>query len=164
MTMRERRGDLTAYPDGDTEDDVLRDFSEGGELTYGYAYNKTIGDLLVDMMSDAEFGPTQQGDNEPDSWETLEHAFMMSTLVQLKAANFCAAHTSSADEEGVPAPALSKAELAMLMNGMAKRLEAGAELCVRLRRARWGHPTFGGGERWSQRKSTIIPSKRKESA
>ncbi len=32
------------------------------------------------------------------------------------------------------------------MNVMKRRLRAGAELSARLRVARWGHPSFGGGE------------------
>lgn len=159
MTMRARTGGLEPHPDDDTEDSVLVDFTRSAESKYGYAYNRTLGDLLVDVLSDSPDGPNEQGDNEPENWESLEHALMLSTVVQLKAANFCAANMgtqSDADERC--APPLDEEEVARLLGGIAKRLQAGAELCVRLRRARWGHPTFGGGEDWEQRKSTVKKS------
>jgi hypothetical protein len=157
--MRERSGDLSAYPDDDAEDAVLRDFTESEECTYGFAYNRTIGDLLVDMFTDSPYGPIEQGDSEPENWESLEHAFMLSTVVQLKAVNFCTSHAfdPSGDDE-VCAPHLTREEVARLLGGIAKRLQAGAELCSRLRRARWGHPSFGGGEGWEQRKSAVRKS------
>ncbi len=162
MTMQERRGELKAYPDTEAEDDVLRDFTEDGDCTYGYVYNRTIGDLLVDVLTDSTYGPIEQGNNELENWESLEHAFMLSTVVQLKAANFCMTNASLPTEDGEAcAPPLSSEEMARLMGGIAKRLQAGAELCARLRRARWGHPNFGGGEGWGQRQSTVTPSKRK---
>lgn len=159
MTLQARGGGLEPYPHDETEDKVLVDFTQCAESTYGYSYNRTIGDLLVDVLSDSPDGPTEQGDGEPENWESLEHAFMLSTVVQLKAANFCAAHTETlSDSDERCAPPLNQEEVARLLGGIAKRLQAGAELCARLRRARWGHPTFGGGEGWEERKSTLKKS------
>jgi hypothetical protein len=160
MTMRQRIG-LPDYPDADSEDSVLRDFTADSDCTYGYSYNRTIGDLLVDLLTDSPHGPIEQGNGEPENWESLEHAFMLSTVVQLKAANLCVARASlPVGDDEVYAPDLTREEQARLLGGIAKRLQSGAELCSRLRRARWGHPTFGGGEGWEERQNTITPSER----
>jgi hypothetical protein len=142
MTMKERH-DGSKYPDSDAEDAVLADFTDGnGKTGHGYSYNRTLGDLIVDALVGRDLN--SDSPEGPEYWESFEHGLLTRTALEIRAINHALASEITTDDH--PADEVSIEEACELLRGLARRVEASAEIAVRLRRARWGAPEFGGGE------------------
>jgi hypothetical protein len=141
----QKRSDGSYYPDPDVEKAALEDFTDpAAETELHFAYQRTLGDLITAMLAgrDLIVDPTS-----PVDCETVEHAFLQQIGLEIRAINIVLASSLTTDDG--PCDAVSETQgLAMLRN-LATRIEAGTELASRLRRARWGHPSFGSGESWA---------------
>jgi hypothetical protein len=150
MKTMDERHDGTRYPNHDAQKAFLADMTDCRNKTgAGFGYNTTIGDLICAVLAPS---PIEQGDNEPENWQSLEGAFILQTAAELRALAI-ALDVQESRNAGVDICApFSGDDAKRMLTGIARRMEAGAELCDRLRMARWGHPTFGGGENWEARR------------
>ena len=87
----------------------------------------------------------ESDDAHPENWQTLENAMLFNTALEVKA--IAAAHEYERSA-GDLVDEFTHDEITHMLASLARRLDAGRELAKRLRRARWGHPAFGGGEGW----------------
>ncbi len=146
MTLQ-TRNDGTQYPSSEADDAVLAEENTSDVRTdCGYSYHRTIGNLIIDVLGGYDL--CESSDSDPQNWQTLENAMLFNAALEVKA--IAVAYEYEHDGESV-ADEFTHNELSHLLRNVARRLEAGQELSKRLRRARWGHPGFGGGEGWDAR-------------
>jgi hypothetical protein len=144
MTMNVR-DDGSRMPDRKAELAVLADISDSdAETGKGYDYNVTLGDLIVQALIGRPLYDGTTGSHE--DWESFEIAIMQRMALELRALNIAMATELTTDD--YPSDGFSTEQACECVRGMASRLEAGTELARRLRDARWGHPSFGGGEKF----------------
>lgn len=149
------RCDGSQFPDGEADDAVLREDTDPNcETGPGFAYNRTIADLLIDMLVGRHLA--ESGDSDPENWESVEHAMLVNAGLEIKAINAALADSTT----DMNADDMTVLECSTLLRALGRRVEAGAELAQRLRAARWGHPAFGGGEGWEAK----VNAKKAESA
>ena len=142
--MMKERPDGTRFPDHEAEGAVLADFTDPSAKTGpGYEYQRTLGDLIVDALGCRDVLDGEPTGSHEDS-ESFEHAFLKRTALELRALNHALACSLTTDDH--PADEFTLEQACELLRGLARRIDAGAELAQRLRTARWGHPSFGGGE------------------
>jgi hypothetical protein len=134
------RPDGTRYPNSRLSDAVLGMESESSETGLGFEYNRTLGDLILDVLLPTTLAVDQR--EHPENWESAEHAFLIASARELRACIVAAEHSETNDYEVV----FSEEDARLALGGIAARMEAGAELLRRMRSARWGNPHFGGGE------------------
>jgi hypothetical protein len=138
------REDGSTYPDTAAEEAFLRDQSDADAK---YMNSRTVGDLIVDVLAP---GLIQGAPEFPEEWQSLEHGFIETSALELRAL-MCALNDGDTFEDGMLGDTFSRRDAARLLQIITKRMEAGAELCRRLRCARWGNPHFGGGEAQARR-------------
>jgi hypothetical protein len=143
------RGDGSRYPCHEADDAVLsEDTDPNAQTDCGFEYQLTLADLIVDLLAG---GPlSRSSDSDPECWVTLENQIIRNAALEVKALTVALEWKSVA---GDTADDLTEGEKLHLMRALGRRLEAGAELAKRLRRARWGHPSFGGGENWEAKQA-----------
>ncbi len=145
MTMK-TRFDGSRYPDSDEEGRVLADFTDpDAETGPGFGYQRALGDLIVDVL----VGRDLIGDAPTGShfdWESFEAAMLKRVGLEIRAVNHALATGGGLTTDDHPGDTFTTEHACEFLRGLARRAEAGAELAVRLRNARWGHPNFGGGE------------------
>ena len=135
----------TRYRLQEAELDVLRPLTpEDADRGLGHDYQRTLGDLIVDVLAPG-LDAWVDSDDAPADWAPLEWLFGQYTMLELRA-------LSRAMETGHPV-AGEAAELSVkfttldasrLLTVITARMQGGLELAQRLRRARWGNPSFGG--------------------
>jgi hypothetical protein len=140
MTVRH---DGSRYPDSAVDDAALEDFSD---LDPSNMYEYSLGDLIVQALVGRDL--IEDCKEAPQEWESFEHAILAQTALELRALNVAFAAGDCLTTDNGTSEEFT-AEMGMkLLRALTARVEAGAELARRLRRARWGHPSFGGGESW----------------
>jgi hypothetical protein len=119
---------------------VLREETDpNGSVGLGHNYNRTLADLMIDILAGRSM--VQSGDGDPENWFTLESTIIDNAALEVRALTAALTPSDTEDE-------FTTDELIALTRLISRRLSAGAELARRFRRARWGHPNFGGGEGW----------------
>ena len=148
------RHDGTRYPNTKSDDKILREETDPNcETEHVFAYNRTLADLIIDVLAG---GPlVESADSDPENWVTLENAIIQNAALDLKALNIAVEHGEHA---GDVCDEITWGEIKHSMRALARRMTAGAELAQRLRRARWGHPNFGGGENWEAKQKAKAAS------
>jgi hypothetical protein len=145
----ETRHDGSRYPSPEADSAVLREENDPGARTdCGYAYHRTLADLMIDLLAG---GPlVDGGGRDPENWQTLENAMLQNAALEVKLLSIAIEY-----EKGVEGTAddITWGEVSRLTRLLSRRLEAGAELTRRLRVARWGHPSFGGGDNWEAKQA-----------
>jgi hypothetical protein len=150
MTMT-TRSDGSRYPDHDEQCRFLADFTDpDADTGPGYAYNVTVGDLIVEALIGRDLIDAPTGAHE--DWESFEGALLGQVALELRV-------LGEAMEGDLPEEAASK-----YLKALARRTEAATELASRLRDARWGHPSFGGGEARLAADREALMQKRAEGA
>jgi hypothetical protein len=143
------RDDGSRYPDDIEQSRVLADLSDpNAETGAGYRYNVALGDLIVQVLAGRELYDGVSGEHE--DWESFEHVMMERVALELRAFNQALATDLTTDDH--PSDGFTAEQACEFVRGLAARVEAGVELARRLRKARWGHPSFGGGEAFLERK------------
>jgi hypothetical protein len=160
MTMVERH-DGSRYPDGDADDAVLADFPESDSAKcVGYAYERTVGDLIVMALTGQDPDEFDGVSGSPDDWPSFDNAVLLRAAADLRVLSV-AMHGEPTD--GYPfEDELTLDEAKTAVRALQRRMEAGAELATRLRRARWGHPAFGGGEAFLERRAESLKARSAE--
>lgn len=144
MTMTERK-DGSRYPDFQEQMRALADFTDpAADTGLGYAYNRTLGDLIVDVLIGRDVREGITGAHE--DYESFEQAMLKRVAVEIRLVNYALATGGGFSTDDHPTDAVTTEHACEYLRGLARRVEAGAELASRLRDARWGHPSFGGGE------------------
>lgn len=131
------------YPSTSAEEAFLRHETSADAK---FINARTIGDLIVDMLAPSLTPGTPE---HPEEWESLEHAFLQATTTELRAV-MCAMNESPLDDDMI-GEVFTRNDGVRALQVITKRMEAGTELCRRLRNARWGNPNFGGGEEAAKR-------------
>ncbi|MBN1605087.1 MAG: hypothetical protein JW940_00555 [Polyangiaceae bacterium] len=132
------RHDGSLYPDDDVEAAVLAPNPNPGPT----ADNRdlSVGDLIVRALC---HGMCPGSPDRGEDWQSFENSVLETLAVDLRvlalAYNGGDAESPEAEFEG-----LTDDELLRAVHGLARRADAAAQLCQRLRQARWGHPSFGG--------------------
>jgi hypothetical protein len=141
----EVRHDGSRYPNRGAEDAILGMVTDADAPTsIGFERNQTLGDLLVDLLAPDLVRDVAQA---PQEWESIEHAFIVSTAREIRAVILAreAVKVAVADDDYVSIP-FDDGDTTRMLDRIQRRMTAGAELMRRLRHARWGNPHFGGGE------------------
>ena len=143
------RQDGSQYPDDDADDATLSEENASAVRTDGgYAYHRTISNLVIDLLGGGDLA--ESDDASPENWQTLENAMLATAALEVKA--IAVAHEYE-DSAGDSVDEFTHDEITRMLATLARRLEAGRELAKRFRRARWGHPAFGGGEGWEAKQA-----------
>lgn len=130
------RRDGTRCPDREAENAVLQHNDRAG---FPYS-DKSLGDLIVEALTHGLY----TGDEESGvDWPTFEGTVLETLALELKVLAI-ALSGESADSEAFELFELDEVELVRLLHALARRAKAAHELAIRLREARWGHPSFGG--------------------
>ena len=141
----EVRHDGSRYPNRGAEDALLGMVTDADAPTStGFEHNRTLGDLLIDLLAP---DLVRDMDQAPREWESIEHAFIVSTAREIRAVILAreAAKMAVAEDDYVTIP-FDEGDATRMLDRIQRRMTAGAELMQRLRNARWGNPHFGGGE------------------
>jgi hypothetical protein len=152
----EVRPDGSRFPNRVAQNAVLADISDQdcSSRGPGYDYQITLGDLIVEALVGRDLN--QDHDAHAEEWESLEHAMLRRTALELRALNVALAAGLMSDDDP-PCDLFTTEDACELVQGLARRIRAGAELALRLREARWGHPNFGGGETRASEAKTKHP-------
>ena len=144
MSMKVRY-DGSRYPNREEDAKALADFTDpSSETGPGYIYNRSLGDLIVDVLVGRDLIEGQTGHSE--DYESFEHAVLRRVALEIRVANYALAVGGGVSIDDHAGDEITTAHVCEYLAGLARRVESGAELASRLRDARWGHPCFGGGE------------------
>jgi hypothetical protein len=134
-------------PDVDTETGatIHWDETEAAVLKPGSGdqiHNKSIGDLVIMTLVD---GLWEGSAGHGQDWPTLEGRMLKMLAVELKCFGMAlACEGAEMDQPESESIELTELEAVEMVQLLARRAEAGAELANRIRTARWGHPSYGG--------------------
>lgn len=115
------------------------------DTSHGSRYKRSLGDLIVDALAPG-LESWCDGPEYPEDWQTFLWLFNENTALELR----CLVRAFEAGDVTTDDDPLSETfedgDVARMLNIIRRRMEAAGELAIRLRKARWGNPHFGGGE------------------